>query len=223
MFSAKKIIKNENLIWIIILKKNFVNHQLKIFRIQFLLINQQHFEPILLIDPKNIPSHQLSKVRWTSLPIVSTNNHLAIPMARRLSSETPSVPSQGLLLCPKEEPMKKKKKKKITSTSTWVTYCFFIDWFIVYSSELLDDDSVLDSILFNEIQSVQQQWQQFLILTMEKELHINPSDGKKKLKPSKFHRSNEFLLAYENLYNFEGMKHWCPTSRWNFCTNILFI
>jgi hypothetical protein len=76
-----------------------------------------------------------------------------------------------------------------------------------------DDDSVVDSILFNEIQSVQQQWQQFLILTMEKELHINPSDGKKKLKINKFNRSNEFLLAYENLYNFEGMKHWCPTSR----------
>jgi hypothetical protein len=48
---------------------------------------------------------------------------------------------------------------------------------------------------------------------MEKELHINPSDGKKKVKINKFHRTNEFLLAYENLYDFEGMKHWCPTSR----------
>jgi hypothetical protein len=84
---------------------------------------------------------------------------------------------------------------------------------IVYSSELLDDDPVLDSILFNEMQSVQQQWQQFLILTMEKELHINPSDGKKKLKQNKFNRTNEFLLAYENLYEFEGMKHWNPLSR----------
>jgi hypothetical protein len=81
------------------------------------------------------------------------------------------------------------------------------------SRALLDDDSVLDSILFDEIQSVQQQWQQFLILTMEKELHINPSDGKKKVKINKFHRKNEFLLAYENLYDFEGMKHWYPTSR----------
>ncbi len=83
----------------------------------------------------------------------------------------------------------------------------------MYSSALLDDDPVLDSILFDEIQSVQQQWQQFLILTMEKELHINPSDGKKKLKINKFNRTNEFLLAYENLYDFEGMKHWYPTSR----------
>lgn len=72
---------------------------------------------------------------------------------------------------------------------------------------------MVDSILFNEIQSVQQQWQQFLIYTMEKELHIDPSDGKKKNKHNKFHRSNEFLLAYEDLYNFEGMKHWCPLSR----------
>ena len=63
------------------------------------------------------------------------------------------------------------------------------------------------------MQSVQQQWQQFLILTMEKELHINPSDGKKKYKINKFNRTNEFLLAYENLYDFEGMKHWCPTTR----------
>jgi len=78
---------------------------------------------------------------------------------------------------------------------------------------LLDDDSFVDSILFNELQSVQQQWQQFLVLTMEKELHIQPSDGKKKLKISKFHRTNEFLLAYENLYSFDGMKHWCPMFR----------
>jgi hypothetical protein len=63
------------------------------------------------------------------------------------------------------------------------------------------------------MQSVQQQWQQFLILTMEKELHINSSDGKKKFKQNKFNRTNEFLLAYENLYDFEGMKHWYPTSR----------
>ncbi len=82
-----------------------------------------------------------------------------------------------------------------------------------YLSESLDDDPVLDSILFNEMQSVQQQWQQFLTLTMEKELHINPSDGKRKLKLNKFHRTNEFLLAYENLYDFEGMKHWYPASR----------
>jgi hypothetical protein len=44
--------------------------------------------------------------------------HLAIPMVRKFSSESQPVPSQGLLLCPKEDPMKKKKKKKITSTST---------------------------------------------------------------------------------------------------------
>jgi len=48
---------------------------------------------------------------------------------------------------------------------------------------------------------------------MEKELHTNPSDGKKKSKINKFHRTNEFLLSYENLYNFEGMKHWYPASR----------
>jgi hypothetical protein len=48
-------------------------------------------------------------------------------MVKKLSSENrkpdavsteQSIPSQGLLLCPKEEPIKKKKKKKITSTST---------------------------------------------------------------------------------------------------------
>ena len=63
------------------------------------------------------------------------------------------------------------------------------------------------------MQSIQQQWQQFLTLTMEKELHINSLDGKRKLKLNKFQRTNEYLLAYENLYDFEGMKHWYPTSR----------
>lgn len=63
------------------------------------------------------------------------------------------------------------------------------------------------------MQSVQQQWQQFSILTMEKELHTNPSDGKKKMRLNKFNRTNEFLLAYESLYDFEGMKHWCPAFR----------
>ena len=63
------------------------------------------------------------------------------------------------------------------------------------------------------MQSVQQQWQQFLTLTMEKELHISPSDGKRKTKSSKFQRTSEFLAAYDNLYDFEGMKHWYPTSR----------
>ncbi len=29
-----------------------------------------------------------------------------------------AIPSQGLLLCPKEEPIKKTKKKKIAPTST---------------------------------------------------------------------------------------------------------
>ncbi|CAF4244332.1 unnamed protein product [Rotaria magnacalcarata] len=112
-----------------------------------------------------------------------------------------SVPSQGLLLCPKEEPMKKKKKKKISTTT------------MMSNTESLEEDSVLDSILFNEMQSVQQQWQQFLILTMEKELHINPSDGKKKVKVNKFNRTSEFTLAYDNLFDFEGMKHWHPTPR----------
>ncbi|UJR36587.1 hypothetical protein I4U23_029306 [Adineta vaga] len=135
-----------------------------------------------------------------------------IPLVKKLSSEnykqqtstidkdTSAIPSQGLLLCPKDEPIKKKKKKKIAPI-------------ITSSTELLDDDSVLDSILFNEMQSVQQQWQQFLTLTMEKELHINPCDGKRKAKINKFDRTNEFLLAYEHLYDFEGMKHWYPTSR----------
>ena len=63
------------------------------------------------------------------------------------------------------------------------------------------------------MQSVQQQWQQFLILTMEKELHIDSSDGKKKLKLNKFSRTNEFFLAYENLFDFEGMKHWYPANK----------
>ncbi|CAF1038515.1 unnamed protein product [Adineta ricciae] len=135
-----------------------------------------------------------------------------VPLVKKLSFEhqkqqIPSadddesaVPSQGLLLCPKDETIKKKKKKKIAPT-------------ITSSTELLDDDSVLDSILFNEMQSVQQQWQQFLTLTMEKELHINPSDGKRKTKSSKFQRTSEFLAAYDHLYDFEGMKHWYPTSR----------
>jgi hypothetical protein len=81
------------------------------------------------------------------------------------------------------------------------------------SRKSLDDDPVLDSILFDEMHSVQQQWQQFMTLTMEKEFHINSTDGKKKLKRNKFNRTDEFLSAYENLYNFEGMKHWYPTSR----------
>lgn len=32
--------------------------------------------------------------------------------------EEQSIPSRGLLLCPKDEPMKKKKKKKISIAST---------------------------------------------------------------------------------------------------------
>ncbi|CAM4767403.1 unnamed protein product [Rotaria magnacalcarata] len=136
-----------------------------------------------------------------------------IPMVKKASCDNPevevnsiekdilSVPSQGLLLCPKEEPMKKKKKKKISTTT------------MMSNTESLEEDSVLDSILFNEMQSVQQQWQQFLILTMEKELHINPSDGKKKVKVNKFNRTSEFTLAYDNLFDFEGMKHWHPTPR----------
>ncbi|CAF2384658.1 unnamed protein product [Rotaria sp. Silwood2] len=137
---------------------------------------------------KNIPIVKKSSAENSKSEIISTDK------------EVLSIPSQGLLLCPKEEPIKKKKKKKIAST-------------IISSTELLDDDSILDSILFNEMQTVQQQWQQFLILTMEKELHTNPSDGKKKLKLNKFNRTNEFLLSYDSLYDFEGMKHWCPTSR----------
>lgn len=82
-----------------------------------------------------------------------------------------------------------------------------------FKSEMLDEDPVLDSILFNEMQSVQQQWQQFLMLTMEKELHMNPSDGKKKSKLNKFIRTDEFLSAYESLYDFEGMKHWHPAPK----------
>lgn len=118
------------------------------------------------------------------------------PEVNSTEKEVLSIPSQGLLLCPKEEPIKKKKKKKISSSIL---------------REFLDEDSVVDSILFNEMQSVQQQWQQFLILTMEKELHINPSDGKKKLKVNKFTRTNEFMSAYDSLFDFEGMKHWHPT------------
>ena len=80
---------------------------------------------------------------------------------------------------------------------------------------MLDDDAVVDSILFDEMQSVQQHWKQFLILTMEKEFHIDPvvADGKKKAKANRFTRSNDSLLAYENLYDFDGMRHWYPTSR----------
>ena len=80
---------------------------------------------------------------------------------------------------------------------------------------MLDDDAIVDSILFDDMQSVQQQWKQFLILTMEKEFHIDPAvaDGKKKVKANKLTRSNDSLLAYENLYDFDGMRHWYPTSR----------
>jgi hypothetical protein len=41
-------------------------------------------------------------------------------MVKKTSSEKEAltVPSQGLLLCPKEEPIKKKKKKKIAPTIT---------------------------------------------------------------------------------------------------------
>jgi len=146
------------------------------------------------IKHRNHSNERLQKQSIT--PIIKN-----IPLVKKSSSENGKLdvvlPSQGLLLCPKEDPTKKKKKKKIAPTNT----------------ALLDDDPVLDSILFNEMQSIQQQWQQFLILTMEKELHTNPSDGKKKSKINKFNRTNEFLLSYENLYNFEGMKHWYPVSR----------
>lgn len=63
------------------------------------------------------------------------------------------------------------------------------------------------------MQLVQDQWQQLLTLTMEKELHIQSSEGKKKLKLKKFTRTNEFFLAHENLFDFDGMRHWCPTSK----------
>lgn len=40
----------------------------------------------------------------------------AKPEAVPSEKEIPSIPSQGLLLCPKEDPTKKKKKKKIAAT-----------------------------------------------------------------------------------------------------------
>ena len=135
-------------------------------------------------------------------------------------STVDAVPSQGLLLCPKIEPIKKKKKKKIAPTITANTSvpftCASIWLSLVSFREALDvDDSIVDSILFDEMQSVQQQWQQLMMLSMEKELHIQPSEGKKKVKLKKFTRTNEFFLAYESLFDFDGMRHWCPTTRWN--------
>jgi hypothetical protein len=41
-------------------------------------------------------------------------------MVKKSSSEN-QIPSQGLLLCPKEDPIKKKKKKKIAPTITSCT------------------------------------------------------------------------------------------------------
>lgn len=40
------------------------------------------------------------------------------PMTELISNnkEIPAIPAQGLLLCPKEDPMKKKKKKKIAAS-----------------------------------------------------------------------------------------------------------
>jgi hypothetical protein len=83
----------------------------------------------------------------------------------------------------------------------------------LHCRQSLDDDAILDSILFDDMQSVQHQWQQFMIMTMEKELHVQPSVGKRKGKSNKFARTNEFFLAHNNLYDFDGMRHWCPTTR----------
>jgi hypothetical protein len=46
---------------------------------------------------------------------IFTLSVVGIPMAQKSLSEN-QIPSQGLLLCPKEEPIKKKKKKKIAPT-----------------------------------------------------------------------------------------------------------
>ncbi|CAF0809660.1 unnamed protein product [Rotaria sp. Silwood1] len=187
-------------------EKNLLDEELDRQKAKLKTIDDKR--PKQQLSSNKLRSNSNERLQKKSITTIIKN----IPMVKKLSSENQkseiissekevlSIPSQGLLLCPKEEPIKKKKKKKIAST-------------IISNTELLDDDSVLDSILFNEMQSVQQQWQQFLILTMEKELHINPSDGKKKSKLNKFNRTNEFLLSYDSLYDFEGMKHWCPTSR----------
>lgn len=63
------------------------------------------------------------------------------------------------------------------------------------------------------MQSVQNQWQQLMIYTMEKELHVHSSEEKKKTKIKKFTRTNQFFLAHENLYDFDGMRHWSPITR----------
>ncbi|CAF0975837.1 unnamed protein product [Adineta steineri] len=187
-------------------EKNLLDEELNRQKAKFIVNDEQkNKQKSLPIKQRSNSNERLQKQSLTTIikniPMVkklSTENHK--PQINLTDKETLSIPSQGLLLCPKDEPIKKKKKKKIAPI-------------ITSNTQLLDDDSVLDSILFNEMQSVQQQWQQFLTLTMEKELHINPSDGKRKLKINKFQRTNEFLLAYENLYDFEGMKHWYPTSR----------
>ncbi|CAF1142407.1 unnamed protein product [Rotaria sordida] len=187
-------------------EKNLLDEELDHQKTKLITIEEKRSKQQL--SAIKLRSNSNERIQKQSITTIIKN----IPMVKKSSSENPKsdiistekeilpILSQGLLLCPKEEPIKKKKKKKIAST-------------IISNTESLDDDYVLDSILFNEMQSVQQQWSQFLILTMEKELHINPSDGKKKLKQNKFNRTNEFVLSHDSLYDFEGMKHWCPTSR----------
>lgn len=77
--------------------------------------------------------------------------------------------------------------------------------------EFFDNDEIIvDRILFDEIESVQQQWQQFVILTMENELNVETNETKRKVKMKKFSRNKEFFVEYENLFDFDGMRHWCP-------------
>ena len=92
------------------------------------------------------------------------------------------------------------------------THRYLNDFLFWYFREFFENSQIIvDQILFDEMETVQQQWQQFVMLTTERELHFHSSETKKRNKLKKFTRTKEFFLAYDSLFDFEGMRHWCPT------------
>ncbi|CAF0797584.1 unnamed protein product [Didymodactylos carnosus] len=89
------------------------------------------------------------------------------------------------------------------------------------------DDSVYDPILYQEMKATQKQWEKYMMLTMEHELHLSDltaalssSSMKHRRKINNVTTSNdsaqqqsrtkEFYNEYDQLYSFPGFEHWHP-------------
>ncbi|CAF1519703.1 unnamed protein product, partial [Didymodactylos carnosus] len=95
-------------------------------------------------------------------------------------------------------------------------------------SESCTTDLILDPILYQEMKATQKQWQQYMMQTMEHELHLfnsTKTSSSSSLSSTKHRRkiiattndslyqqsrTKEFYDQYEQLYSFSGFEHWHP-------------